>query len=222
MGFLHSSRCRTDLASWHEVKQHHEHLSFLYCYIMHTVSFNYIIACSLFQGWNSDHIFQFMNTISQAGNKLDCWHCLYHPWSLDAKFWGSGEPVSEASWCQPNLAYFLPNTPNYQQQPLKHIHMLRPHGALWWPRTQIQSGWGRQATVITLCVTITPKHGFSVNGTEHKLVLILETSWTWNNESAITNKGGFNGLWHLTWNVNNMNCQRYCNLTGPNSTCCCL
>lgn len=162
---------------------------FYNCYIMHTISCNYIIACFLFQGWHSDHIAQFMNIISRAGNKLDCWHCQR---SLDARFWGSAEPVSEAFWCQPNLVYLLPNTPNYQQQPLKHIHVLRPHGALWCPRTQIQFGWGRQATIITLCVT--PKHGFGVNGTEHKLLLILETSWTWNNESAITNKGGFNGL----------------------------
>lgn len=169
MGFLQSFRCHTDLASWHEVKQ--------YLSICH-----YVIACSLFQGWNSDHTVQFMNIISPTGNKLDCWHCLHCPWSLDAKFWGSAETVSKASWHQPNLAYLLPSTPNYQQ-PLKHIHMLRPmvhYDAPGHRFTQFQ--WGGQATVITLCVTITPKHGLGVNGTEHKLVLILETSWTWNNE----------------------------------------
>lgn len=54
-----------------------------------------------------------------------------------------------------------------------HIHVIRPHGALRCPKTQIQFGWGRQAIVITLCITITPKHGFNVSVTEHKLVLIL-------------------------------------------------
>lgn len=121
MGFFHSSRYWFGRLVWSKTLWA---FVFFITVTMHTIPRHYLIACSLFQGWNSDHIVQFMNITSQAGNKLDCWHCLYHPSSLDAKFSGSAKPVSETSWCQPNLAYLFPNIPNYQQQPLKHFHML--------------------------------------------------------------------------------------------------
>lgn len=60
------------------------------CYIIYTMIGSYLVITLLLvplsQGWNSNHIIQFMNTISQAVNKLDYWYCLHHPQLLHAIF----------------------------------------------------------------------------------------------------------------------------------------
>lgn len=125
-GFWSYIMHRTDLASWHEMKQYREHFFLSYnCYniTIYTVIGSYLVITILLvplsQGCNSNCIFQFTNTSSQVGNELDWWYCLHHPQSLDAKFWWLAEPVPEAPWYQPNLAHLLANTPNYWQQPFK-------------------------------------------------------------------------------------------------------
>jgi len=95
------------------------------------------------QGWNSNRIVHFMNTISQSDNKLDGWYCLHHPRSLDARFWWLAEPVPEESWYETNLAYLLPSTPNYQHPFKAHscdkaprcTMMLRDTNSIWMRKT---------------------------------------------------------------------------------------
>lgn len=64
---------RTDSASWHEMKQHHEHFFLSYnCYniTIYTVIGSYLVITILLvplsQGCNSNRIFQFTNTSSQV------------------------------------------------------------------------------------------------------------------------------------------------------------
>lgn len=54
---------------------------------------------------------------------------------------------------------------------LRHILIRRLDDALWCDRVWVQFEWARQA--ITSYITISPKHYFNLNVTEHKLVLIL-------------------------------------------------
>lgn len=55
----------------------------------------------------------------------------------------------------------------------KHIHMIRPHGAMKCSKVQVQLRWERWAMVITPDIAIATKCSFNLDVTKHKLTLIL-------------------------------------------------
>lgn len=134
------------------------------------------------------------------------------------------EPVPKASQYQPDLSHYFPAPPNYRWQPFRAhpyykapwcIRMPQGTNSTWlerarncnyiphYNRTQVQFQFKYN------------NRAWACNDSD------LETSWTCSNESAIT-KDIFDSLdlWNLTWNANNMSCQRYYNFTYPKSTCC--
>lgn len=63
---------------------------------------------------------QFMSTVSQVDNAIDCWHCQKKKKSLlDTEYWCLAKPVHETFRYQPKSSHLFRDTLNYQPQPVK-------------------------------------------------------------------------------------------------------